>query len=205
MPILPTLRGPADLRDLTESELDRARGRDPRHDHRHRRDDRRPPRQQPGRRRAHDRPPSAPRFAARPDRLGHGPPGLSPQAPDGPLRAVRDAPPAGRDRRVPAAERVRARRLRRGSRRDRPLDRPGPRDGPRSPPRAGADRGRRRRRGDHERAEPGGAERHRPAKDPAADRPQRQRDVDQPDGGGLSKYLSQIKLSGTWQSSKTRL
>ena len=45
-----------------------------------------------------------------------------------------------------------------------------------------ADRGRRRRRGDHERPQPRGAQRHRPAEDAAADRPQRQRDVDQPDG-----------------------
>ena len=82
--------------------------------------------------------------------------------------------------RFSAAVRIGARRLRRRARRDRPLDRSGSGDCAGPAPRARADRGRRRRRSDHERAQPRGAQRHRPAEDPAADRPQRQRDVDQP-------------------------
>ena len=45
------------------------------------------------------------------------------QAPDRPLRALRDAPPARRDRRLPAPLGVPARRLRRRARRDRPVHR----------------------------------------------------------------------------------
>ena len=104
MPILPTLHGPADLRGLTEAQLEElaaeiretiiatvsSTGR--------------PPRQLARRRRAHDRAPPAARIAARPDRLGHRPPGLPAQAPDRPLRAVRDAPPARRGGRLPASD-----------------------------------------------------------------------------------------------------
>ena len=67
-----------------------------------RRRDRRPPRLLARRRRAHDRAPPAARVAARPDRLGHRPPGLRAQAADRPARAVRDAAPARRHRRLPA-------------------------------------------------------------------------------------------------------
>ena len=83
-----------------------ARRRDPRDDHRDRRQDRRPPRQLARRGRAHGRAPPAARVAARPDRLGHRPPGLRPQAADRPARAVRHAAPARRRRRLPAAHRV---------------------------------------------------------------------------------------------------
>ena len=121
--ILPTLRGPADLRGLSDRELTAlaAEIRETIIDTVA--DDRRPPRQLARRRRAHDRPPPAARVAARPDRLGHRPPGLPPQAADRPLRAVRDAAPARRRRRLPAPQRVRARRLRRRPRRHRPVDR----------------------------------------------------------------------------------
>ena len=105
--ILPNLHGPADLRGLDDAQLDAARRRDPRDDHRHRRPHRRPPRQLARRRRADDRAAPAARVAARPDRLGHRPPGLPAQAADRPARAVRDAPPAGRRRRLPAAQRSR--------------------------------------------------------------------------------------------------
>ena len=104
----PNLNGPADLagprrrrsssswpREIRETIIDDG-GRH-----------RRPPRQLARRRRAHDRPPSAPRVAARPDRLGHRPPGLPAQAADRPARAVRHAPPARRRRRVPAPHRSR--------------------------------------------------------------------------------------------------
>ena len=153
----------------------------PRDDHRHRRQDGRPSRLVARRRGADARPPPAPRIAARPDRLGHGPPGLRPQAPDRPPRPLRDPPPDRRHRRLPAALGERARRLRRRPRRDRPLDRPGAGHGPGPPPRPRADRRRRRRRGAHERPVARGAQRHRPSEDPAPDRPERQRDVDQPD------------------------
>ena len=81
----------------------------------------------------------------------------------------------------PRRSESRARRLRRRPRRDRAVDRRGPRRGARPAPRPRAHRGRRRRRGAHERAVARGAQRHRPAPDPDADRGQRQRDVDQPD------------------------
>ena len=106
MPILDRLQGPADLRGLIEPQLEPARRRDPRDDHPDRRRDRRPPRRQPGRRRDHDRAPPAARLAARPDRLGHGPPGLRPQAADRPAGAVRHASPDRRRRRLPAPHRV---------------------------------------------------------------------------------------------------
>ena len=96
-----------------------ARRRDPRHDRPHGREHGRPPRLVARRGRADDRAPSAARVAARPDRLGHRPPGLPAQAPDRPARALRDAAPARWRRRLPAALRVAARRLRRRPRRDR--------------------------------------------------------------------------------------
>ena len=99
------------------AQLERAGRRDPRDDHLDRRRDRRPSRFVARRRRAHDRPPPAARIAARPDRLGHRPPGLPAQAADRPTRAIRDAPPARRRRWLPAALRVAPRRLRWRSRR----------------------------------------------------------------------------------------
>ena len=60
----------------------------------------------------------------------------------------------------------------------------GPRDGARHPPQPRAGRGRRRRRGAAVGAQPRGAQRHRAPPEPAADRAQRQRDVDQPVGRG---------------------
>ena len=117
---------------------------------------------------------------ARPDRVGHRPPGLCAQAADRAPRAVPHAAPDRRHRRLPAAERVPARCDRRRPRRHRPLDRPGPGDGPRSPPLHGADRRRRGRRGAPVGAVAGGAQRHRPPPDAAPDRAQRQRDVHQP-------------------------
>ena len=91
MTILSELQGPADLRGLDEAQLEQLADEiratiistvD---------DDRRPPRQLARGRRAHDRPPPAARVAARQDRLGHRPPGLSPQAADRPTRPVRHA------------------------------------------------------------------------------------------------------------------
>ena len=128
-----------------------------------------------------DRPPSAAGVAARPDRLGHGPPGLPAQAPDRPTGPLCDAALARRRRWLPAPERIAPRRLRWRSRRNRALDRRGAGGGARPAPRDGTDRGRRRRRGADERPVARGAQRHRPAPDPDAHRGQRQRDVDQPD------------------------
>ena len=89
MPILPNLSGPADLRGLDEVQLAQLAleiretiistvastgghlG------------------SSLGRRRADDRAPPAAGVAARPDRLGHGPPGVPAQAPDRPAGAVR--------------------------------------------------------------------------------------------------------------------
>ena len=116
--------------------------------------------------------------------MGHRPPGLPAQAPHRPVCAVRDASPAGRDRWLPAAQRVGARRVRRRPRGDGPLDRGRPRDRPRRPARHGADRGGRRRRGPHERPLAGGAERPRPPAHAGPHHPERQRDVHQPLGGG---------------------
>ena len=106
MTILSELQGPADLRGLDAAAARAAGRRDPRDDHLHGRHDRRPPRLVARRRRGHARAPPAARVAARPDRLGHRPPGLPAQAAHRPPRAVRDAPPARRDRRLPAPERV---------------------------------------------------------------------------------------------------
>ena len=205
MTILPSSRDPPTCAASTRPA--RAAGRrDPRDDHRDRRQDRRPSRLVARRRRADDRAPPAARVAARPDRLGHRPPGLPAQAADRPPGAVRDAPPARRRRRLPAAQRIAARRVRRRPRRHRPVDRRGPGRGARPAPRARADRGRRRRRGADERPVARGAQRHRPPPDPDADRAQRQRDVDQPDGRRvLASTSRQIKLSRAWQQSKTRL
>ena len=168
---------------LTEPQLDGARRRDPRDDHRHGRRDRRPPRLLARRRRADDRAAPAARLAARPDRLGHRPPGLPAQAADRPARAVRDAPPARRRRRLPAPHRVASTTSSTAATPARACrSREGLADGARPAPRHGADRGRRRRRGADERPVARGAQRHRPAPDADADRAQRQRDVDQPDG-----------------------
>ncbi len=82
----------------------------------------------------------------------------------------------------PAAHRVAPRRVRRRARRDGPLDRRGPRHGPRPAPLPRAGRGRRRRRGAAVGPLARGPQRHRPPPEPAADRAQRQRDVDQPLG-----------------------
>ena len=87
--ILSDLQGPADLRGLSEARAHPARGRDPRDDHPHGRRDRRPSRVVARRGRADDRPAPAAGVPARPDRLGHRAPGLSPQAADRPPRAVR--------------------------------------------------------------------------------------------------------------------
>ena len=103
MPILPTLQGPADLRGLTEAQLEQLAAEIRETIIATVASDRRPPRVVARRRRADDRAPSAARVAARPDRLGHRPPGLPAQAPDRPLRAVRDAAPARRRRRLPAS------------------------------------------------------------------------------------------------------
>ena len=166
VPILPTLQEPADLRGLTEVQLDAARRRDPRDDHRDRRRDRRPPRLLARRRRAHDRAPPAARVAARPDRLGHRPPGLPAQAADRPARAVRHAAPARRRRRLPAAHRVARTTCSTAATPGTGLSiAEGLADGARPAPRARADRGRRRRRGAHERPRPRGAQRHRPPPD----------------------------------------
>ena len=82
----------------------------------------------------------------------------------------------------PRRSRVAARRHGRRSCRHRPVDRPGPGHRPRPPPLDGADRRRRGRRGAALGPLARGAQRHRPPADAAADRPQRQRDVDQPVG-----------------------
>ena len=185
MPILPTIQDPADLRGLDEVQLAQLAVEIRETIVRTVATHRRPSRVVARRRRADDRAPPAARVAARPDRLGHRPPGLPAQAADRPARAVRDAAPARRRRRLPAPVGVAARRVRWRPRRDRPVDRRGPRRGARPAPRARADRGRRRRRGADERAVARGAQRHRPAPDADADRPQRQRDVDQPDRRGV--------------------
>ncbi len=164
-----------------------ARRRHPRDDHPDRRRHGRPPRVLAGRRRDHARPPPHPRIAPRPHRVGHRPPGVRAQAADRPPRAVRDAAPDRRGRRVPPTQRVAPRRVRRRPRRHRPLDRRGPRDRARHAPLARADRRRRRGRGAAVGALAGGAQRHRPPPEPAADRPQRQRDVDQPVGRARSR------------------
>ena len=75
-----------------------------------------------------------------------------------------------------------ARRVRRRPCRHRPVHRGGPRDRPGPAPLARARRGRRRRRGAAVGALARGAQRHRSPPEPAADRAQRQRDVDQPLG-----------------------
>ena len=67
--------------------------------------------------------PSAAGQPDRPHRLGHRPPGLRPQAADGPARPVRDAAPAGRRGWLPASLREPARRVRRRPRGDRPVHR----------------------------------------------------------------------------------
>ena len=185
MPILPTIQDPADLRGLDEVQLAQLAVEIRETIVRTVAQTGRPPRIVARRRRAHDRAPPPARVAARPDRVGHRPPGLPAQAADRPPRAVRDAAPARRHRRLPAPLRIGARRLRRRPRRDRPVDRRGPRRGARPAPRARAHRGRRRRRGADERPVARGAQRHRPAPDADADRGQRQRDVDQPDGRGV--------------------
>ena len=106
MPILRDLHGPADLRGLTEAQLAQLAAEIRETIIATVADDRRPPRLVARRRRADDRAPPAARVAARPDRLGHRPPGLPAQAADRPARAVRHAPPARRRRRLPAAHRV---------------------------------------------------------------------------------------------------
>ena len=151
MSILPNLEGPADLRGLDEVQLAQLAVEIRETIIGTVADDRRPPRLVARRRRADDRPPPAARIAARPDRLGHRPPGVSAQAADRPARAVRHAPPARRRRRLPAPH---------ASRRTTSSTAGTPGRACRSPrawPRratcatAGADRGRRRRRGADER------------------------------------------------------
>ena len=182
MSILPTPPGASRPARPQRGPARAAGAGDPGDDHPDRRAHRRPPRVVARRRRADDRAPPPARVAARPDRLGHGPPGLSAQAADRPPRGVRHAPPARWGGRLPAPIRIGPRRVRRRTCRHRAVDRRGPGGGARPAPRPRADRGRRRRRGPDERAVARGAQRHRPPPDPDADRRQRQRDVDQPDG-----------------------
>ncbi len=99
---------------------------DPRDDHPDGGQDRRSPGKQPGSGRAHGRAAQAARFTDRQAGLGHRPPGLRPQAADRSARQLRDASPAGRDGRIPAAIREPARHVRRWPRRHRPLDCRGP-------------------------------------------------------------------------------
>ena len=137
----------------------------------------RPPRPQPRRRRAH--PGAAPgvRLAARPDPLGHRPPGVRPQDRHRPGRRVRPAAAEGRAVRLPEPGRVRPRRHRELARVDRAVVR---RRAGQGVPAARRDRparrrGRRRRVADR-RDGLGGAEQHRRRPHPAPrHRRQRQR------------------------------
>ena len=140
---------------------------------------RRPPRPEPRRRRAH--PGAAPgvRLAARPDPLGHRPPGLRAQDRHRPGRPVRDPAAEGRPVRLPEPGRVRARRHRELARVDRAVLR---RRSGQGVPAARRDRPARRRRGRrrvaHRRHGLGGAEQHRRRPQPSAGhRRQRQRAV----------------------------
>ena len=135
-----------------------------------------------GRRRAHPRAPPAAGVAARPDRVGHGAPGLRPQAAHRPPRPIPHPSPDRRPRRVPATHSPPTTSWTAGT--PGPAS-PSPRDSP--PPATSATRWSGSRSSSatrrSSRASPRGAQRHRAPADPAPDRPQRQRDVDQPVGG----------------------
>ena len=180
MPILDRLQDPADLRGLSEAELVQLAAEIRETIIRTVAVTGWAPRILAGRGGGHDCPAPAPRVAAGPHRVGHGAPGVRAQAADGPPRPLSDAPPDRRPRRLPTPLGVSARRDGRRARRHGPVHRPGAGHGARHPPLDGAHRGGRGRRRAAVRPQPGGPQRHRPPADAAADRPQRQRDVDQP-------------------------
>ena len=78
-------------------------------------------------------------------------------------------------------------------------------DGARHPPLDGADRGRGGRRGSDQRAVARGPQRHRPSPDPAADRPERQRDVDQPHGRRVQPVLLHAQALVGMEAEQDRL
>ena len=107
--LLHTIDGPADLDELDDDKLATGGPGGARADHRDDRRDRWPLRREPGRVRDRGGPPLPPRFPARQDPLGRGPPGLSAQGAHGPARAARHDPQVRGPRPVLRNPRVRAR------------------------------------------------------------------------------------------------
>ena len=179
--ILDSINSPADLKALSLAECDQLAGEI--------RDfiveavsqDRRPPRLEPRRRRAHARPAPGLRLPRGHPAVRHRPPGLRPQARDGPTGGFRRAQAGGRALGLPVAGRVRPRPHRELARLDRAQLRPRHRHGLRLEgqdepgPRRAPRRGGRRRRCPHRRYGLRGAQQPRPLRRPGADRPQRQR------------------------------
>ncbi len=137
---------------------------------------RRPPRTQSRCRRADHR--AAPRVpvAGRHDHLGHGPPGLRPQDPDGPSARLRPAPSAGRPFGVSESHRERPRPGGELTRIDSTVVRRRARQGvgAEGPSRPAPCRRGHRRRGAHRGHGLGGAEQHRRLRPPARHRRERQ-------------------------------
>ncbi len=182
MRVLETVGGPADLKKLTDQQLDRSRRGDPRRAGRDGVPDRRPPGPEPGHGRDHPGDAPGVRLAAGPAGLRHRPPDVRAQAAHRPGAEVRHAPSAGRPVRLPEPGRVRARHRREQSRLDLAVVRRRPGQGVpvarRGPARGRADRRRRPDRRDGL----GGAEQHRRRQGPqAGHHRQRQRPLVQPD------------------------